>query len=72
MRRVEHDLAAVALHGRPAIGKAVDLVGIRCLETPDTEWATCRGQVGTSLTRSDDVHHRAEIRVDPLVGGSGH
>jgi len=72
MRRVQHDFTAVALHCRPAIGEPVNLVRIGCFKTADAERASGRWEIWSSLARPNDVHHRAQIWVDALVGGNGH
>ena len=68
VRRVEHDLAALAVHRRPSVGEPPHVVRLRCLEPADAERAARRRQVRARLAGADDVHDGAEHRIDADLG----
>ena len=69
-RRVEHDLAPVVRHRRPAIPEPADVVGLRRLEPARAERAAGGREVWAVLARVDDERPHAGQPVGPQVGAS--
>ena len=62
--RVQHHLAALAVHRRPPVGEPPHVVAVGASSPPTQNGQPADGQVGACLAAADDVHDRSQHRVD--------